>query len=71
MPENRSHRQMIPLRPSEPKGRILVIDDEADIRESLETLLTLEGYAVELAAQRHRGPQRNSNLPLTTWSCST
>ena len=27
-----------------PKGRILVIDDEADIRESLETLLCLEGY---------------------------
>src|SRR6185295_16046955 len=31
------------------KGHILVIDDEADIRESLETLLTLEGYAVDLA----------------------
>jgi DNA-binding NtrC family response regulator len=30
-------------------GRILVVDDEADIRESLETLLDLEGYAVELA----------------------
>ena len=25
------------------KGRILIIDDEADIRESLETLLTMEG----------------------------
>ncbi len=35
-----------------PKGRILVIDDEADIRESLETLLDLEGYTVELAAER-------------------
>src|ERR1700716_395082 len=31
------------------KGHVLVIDDEADIRESLETLLTLEGYAVDLA----------------------
>jgi DNA-binding NtrC family response regulator len=30
-------------------GRILVVDDEADIRESLETLLDLEGYVVELA----------------------
>jgi DNA-binding NtrC family response regulator len=32
---------------SSAKGRILVIDDEADIRESLETLLEMEGYAVE------------------------
>jgi DNA-binding NtrC family response regulator len=31
------------------KGRVLVIDDEADIRESLETLLELEGYTVEMA----------------------
>jgi DNA-binding NtrC family response regulator len=30
-------------------GRILVVDDEVDIRESLETLLDLEGYVVELA----------------------
>jgi DNA-binding NtrC family response regulator len=37
--------------PSEPitRGRILVIDDEADIRESLQTLLDLEGYTVHLA----------------------
>jgi DNA-binding NtrC family response regulator len=31
------------------KGHVLVIDDEADIRESLETLLSLEGYSVDLA----------------------
>ena len=31
------------------KGRILVVDDEADIRESLETLLELEDYSVEMA----------------------
>jgi DNA-binding NtrC family response regulator len=30
-------------------GRILVADDEADIRESLETLLDIEGYVVETA----------------------
>ena len=30
-------------------GRILIIDDEAAIRESLETLLQLEGYSVEIA----------------------
>lgn len=31
------------------KARILVIDDESEIRESLATLLELEGYSVELA----------------------
>ena len=29
--------------------RILIIDDEAGIRDSLETLLTLEGFRVDLA----------------------
>lgn len=38
-----------------PKGRILVIDDEIDIRESLETLLDLEGYVVDLAASGTEG----------------
>ena len=33
----------------ESKGKILVIDDELDIREGLELLLTTEGYTVELA----------------------
>jgi DNA-binding NtrC family response regulator len=38
------------------RPRILVIDDEADIRESLETLLTLEGkYTVELAPNAGEG----------------
>src|ERR1700734_2135603 len=41
-----------------PKGRILVIDDEADIRESLETLLELEGYTVELAQNGNDGVHR-------------
>jgi DNA-binding NtrC family response regulator len=40
---------------SETKGRVLVIDDEADIRESLETLLGLEGYSVELAQNATEG----------------
>ncbi len=31
-------------------SRILIIDDEAAIRESLETLLTLEGFTVSMAA---------------------
>src|SRR5437016_171315 len=37
------------------KGRILVVDDEADIRESLEALLDLEGYHVELAINATEG----------------
>jgi DNA-binding NtrC family response regulator len=37
------------------KGQILVIDDEADIRESLETLLSLEGYIVSLAQNGGEG----------------
>ena len=39
-----------------PKSRILVIDDEADIRESLETLLTLEGrFDVDMAPNATEG----------------
>ena len=41
--------------PEDGKGRVLVIDDEADIRESLETLLTLEGYEVDLAQNGGEG----------------
>ncbi|HWB87004.1 MAG TPA: sigma-54 dependent transcriptional regulator [Bryobacteraceae bacterium] len=37
------------------KGRVLVIDDESDIRESLEALLTLEGYSVDLAQNATEG----------------
>lgn len=36
-------------------ARILVIDDEAGIRESLEVLLGLEGYTVELATDGESG----------------
>jgi DNA-binding NtrC family response regulator len=39
----------------EGKGHVLVIDDEADIRESLDTLLTLEGYSVDLAQNAGEG----------------
>src|ERR1700759_3340658 len=35
--------------------RILIIDDEASIRESLETLLTLEGYRIESASDGESG----------------
>src|SRR5690349_17671020 len=36
-------------------GAVLIIDDEAAIRESLETLLELEGYAVESASSGEEG----------------
>src|ERR1051325_5875645 len=40
------------------KGKVLVIDDESDIREGLELLLTSEGYAVELAHNGREGIQK-------------
>src|SRR4051794_15068176 len=36
-------------------ARILIIDDEPEIRESLETLLTLEAYRVDSAATGGEG----------------
>src|SRR6266403_1950630 len=36
-------------------GRILIIDDEAEIRESLETLLQLEGYTIVVAGSGREG----------------
>jgi DNA-binding NtrC family response regulator len=38
-----------------PGQRILIIDDEAGIRDSLETLLTLEGFRVDLAGDGATG----------------
>src|SRR5918993_2153162 len=46
--------------PTPSKGRILVVDDEADIRESLEVLLDMEGYAVELAVDGGDGLRKLS-----------
>src|SRR5208337_1805676 len=40
------------------KGNVLVVDDEADIREGLELLLTSEGYAVDLAQNGAEGLHR-------------
>ena len=36
-------------------GRILIVDDELEIRESLETLLALEGYDVTVAGSGQEG----------------
>src|SRR5580765_387756 len=44
--------------PETTHGHILVIDDEPDIRESLEVLLSSEGYRVELAANATEGLKR-------------
>jgi DNA-binding NtrC family response regulator len=46
--------------PTPSKGRILVVDDEADIRESLEVLLDMEGYSVELAVDGGDGLRKLS-----------
>jgi len=40
------------------KGKVLVVDDELDIREGLDTLLTLEGYSVELATNGSEGARK-------------
>jgi DNA-binding NtrC family response regulator len=48
-------RRLPPETMPESSGRVLVIDDEAEIRESLETLLQLEGYNVSTAATGREG----------------
>jgi DNA-binding NtrC family response regulator len=48
-------RQSGPVNESAGVGSILIIDDEAEIRESLETLLQLEGYNVASAATGTEG----------------
>jgi DNA-binding NtrC family response regulator len=54
MPEQ-EQEPSVPLRP---RGHILVIDDEADIRESLEDLLGVEGYQVDSAVNAADGLAR-------------
>ena len=46
-----------------PKGSILVIDDEAEIREGLELLLKTEGYAVTMADTGQSGLLRLGEQP--------
>ena len=41
-----------------PAGSVLIIDDEAAIRESLQTLLEFDGYDVESAADGESGLAR-------------
>jgi DNA-binding NtrC family response regulator len=49
--------------PAPSRGRILVIDDEPDIRDSLEALLSFEGYRVELAPNATEGLKRAEATP--------
>src|SRR5664279_4115458 len=44
-------------------GSVLIIDDEAAIRESLQTLLELEGYEVETANDGQEGLTRIAERP--------
>ena len=44
-------------------GSILIVDDEAEIRESLETLLEIEGYAVSSAASGQEGVAQITERP--------
>ncbi len=44
-------------------GSVLIIDDEAEIRESLQTLLEMEGYDVETAATGQQGLNRIGQRP--------
>src|SRR5260370_10418728 len=55
-------RRTSPLETLTP-GPILIIDDEAAIRESLETLLALEGYAVRSAENGQEGLARIAERP--------
>src|SRR6185437_15451590 len=45
------------------QGSVLIIDDEAAIPESLQTLLELEGYDVEAAADGEEGLARLGERP--------
>ncbi len=51
------------LSESSSAGSVLIIDDEAAIRESLETLLEMEGYDVQSAATADEGLTRIGNRP--------
>src|ERR1700685_505828 len=44
-------------------GAVLIIDDEAEIRESLQALLEMEGFDVETAANGEAGLQRIGEHP--------
>src|ERR1700684_1187393 len=48
---------------SSPAGSVLIIDDEAEIRESLQTLLEMEGFEVETAVSGEDGISQMGDRP--------
>src|SRR5271166_625407 len=52
-----------PGKPSMPRGSILVVDDEAEIREGLEALLNSESFEVTLAETGEAGLQKLEERP--------
>ena len=58
MPETAVSRMTTGREESVSAGSVLIVDDESEIRESLQTLLELEGYEVETAATGQQGLHR-------------
>jgi len=48
---------------SSPAGAVLIVDDEVEIRESLQTLLELEGFEVEAAGSGEDGLAAMADRP--------
>src|SRR5271166_1575876 len=63
MPEATITRPATGREETGPLGSVLIIDDEAAIRESLQTLLELEGYEVETASDGTEGLARLADHP--------
>src|SRR5450755_3373460 len=63
MPEVTIERTATGREESVSAGSVLIIDDEAAIRESLQTLLEFEGYKVEVANDGFEGLARIAAIP--------
>src|SRR5512141_560066 len=50
--------------PAPAEGAVLIVDDEASIRESLQTLLEIEGFTVETASTGEEGLARIAEQPM-------
>jgi DNA-binding NtrC family response regulator len=63
MPEAIFTRPIAPREETVSLGTVLIVDDEAAIRESLQTLLELEGYEVDTASNGNEGLARLADRP--------